>query len=239
MIYIMSDIHGNLSNYISIMNQINLGKEDDLYVLGDVIDRHPYGITILREIMSMKNAHMVLGNHEWMMLKAMGKPYGDPDRKPYTLKDARKQWYSNWGRVTDASFRHLSENEKMDIIEYLQSLPISIDVTVNERQFHLVHAAPEDLFEEFGREHDSIVSYSIWDRDWLNFIPSSENITIFGHTPTAMLNPKVNPLQIWNYNNSVIGIDCGSGFPVAISPNMYTGRLSCIRLNDMKDYYSK
>lgn len=164
MIYVMSDIHGNLSNYNSIMNQINLGREDEIYVLGDVIDRYPYGLTILREIMQMKNAHMVLGNHEWMMLKAVGKPYDDSYDKPYTLKDARKQWYNNGGKATDTSFRPLPENEKIDIIDYLQSLPISIDVTVNHNLFHLVHAAPEDLYEPFGHRYDSVITYCIWDR---------------------------------------------------------------------------
>ena len=39
MIYVMSDIHGNLRRFNSIMEQINLTDKDTLYVLGDVIDR--------------------------------------------------------------------------------------------------------------------------------------------------------------------------------------------------------
>ena len=38
MIYVLSDIHGNLKNFNSIMDQINLQETDTLYVLGDVID---------------------------------------------------------------------------------------------------------------------------------------------------------------------------------------------------------
>ena len=44
LIYVMSDIHRNLANFNSILEQINLQADDTLYVLGDVIDRHPYGI---------------------------------------------------------------------------------------------------------------------------------------------------------------------------------------------------
>ena len=51
MIYVMSDIHGNMRRFNSIMEQINLQPEDTLYILGDVIDRHPDGIRILRRIM--------------------------------------------------------------------------------------------------------------------------------------------------------------------------------------------
>ena len=77
MIYVLSDIHGHEGRFASILKQINLQPEDTLYVLGDVIDRHPGGIRILRKIMAMPNAKMLLGNHEYMMLRALG----EPDRK--------------------------------------------------------------------------------------------------------------------------------------------------------------
>ena len=70
MIYVMSDIHGQKRRFDSVMEQINLQPEDTLYILGDVIDRNPDGIRILRQIMAMPNAKMVLGNHEYMMLNA-------------------------------------------------------------------------------------------------------------------------------------------------------------------------
>ena len=73
--YVMSDIHGNYENFESVMEQINLKPEDKLYVLGDVIDRHPYGLLILQKIIKMGNVQMVLGNHEYMMMEALGFPY--------------------------------------------------------------------------------------------------------------------------------------------------------------------
>ena len=71
MTYVIYDIHGNLRLYREIMEQINLQPEDTIYVLGDVIDRHPDGITILEELMAMPNAKLLLGNHEDMMLSAL------------------------------------------------------------------------------------------------------------------------------------------------------------------------
>jgi len=38
MIYVMSDIHGEMQRHNSIISKINLTAEDELYVLGDVID---------------------------------------------------------------------------------------------------------------------------------------------------------------------------------------------------------
>ena len=78
MIYVMSDIHGNERRFRSVMEQIRLQPEDTLYVLGDVIDRYPGGIRILRELMAMPNTKMLLGNHEYMMLRALGHPVDSP-----------------------------------------------------------------------------------------------------------------------------------------------------------------
>lgn len=44
MTYVLSDIHGNMQRFKSIMAQINLQTNDTLYVLGDVIDRYAGGI---------------------------------------------------------------------------------------------------------------------------------------------------------------------------------------------------
>ena len=74
MIYVMSDIHGQKRRFDSVMRQIGLRAEDTLYVLGDVIDRNPDGIGILRRIMAMPNANMLLGNHELMMMNALYYP---------------------------------------------------------------------------------------------------------------------------------------------------------------------
>ena len=49
MIYVLSDIHGQSRRFHSILSQIDLKDEDTLYILGDVIDRNPDGIRILRD----------------------------------------------------------------------------------------------------------------------------------------------------------------------------------------------
>ena len=87
--YVIADIHGNERRFNSIMKQINLQREDTLYVLGDVIDRHPGGIRILRRIISMPNAKMLLGNHEYMMLRALGYPYDPYDPKKLSTDELK------------------------------------------------------------------------------------------------------------------------------------------------------
>ena len=59
MIYVMSDIHGQKRRFDSVMKQINLQPDDTLYILGDVIDRNPDGIKILRVARPLLRAQAV------------------------------------------------------------------------------------------------------------------------------------------------------------------------------------
>ena len=84
MIYVMSDIHGNRVKFDSIMEQIGLNAEDTLYVLGDIVDRGPDPIGILRQVMGMDNVKMLLGNHEHMMMQSYFGVCDPADRERFT-----------------------------------------------------------------------------------------------------------------------------------------------------------
>ena len=51
---------------------------------------------------------------------------------------------------------------------------------------------------------------------------------IFGHTPTCHYQSNT-PMRIY-HGNGRIGVDCGCAYP--------EGRLACLRLDDMKEFYS-
>lgn len=119
MIYVMSDIHGNKRRFDSIMEQIALRSEDTLYILGDVIDRHPDGIEILQQLMSMPNVKMILGNHEVMMLDALT-ACQEHDSQGVESKKMRL-WYKNGGQVTRQAFLELAPEAQESIIRYLNT----------------------------------------------------------------------------------------------------------------------
>ena len=53
MTYVMSDIHGQYEKYIKMLDIISFSDDDELYVLGDVIDRGEHPVKILLD-MSMR-----------------------------------------------------------------------------------------------------------------------------------------------------------------------------------------
>ena len=235
MIYVMSDIHGNSRRFNSVLEQINLQPEDTLYVLGDVIDRHPDGIKLLREIMHMENAKMLIGNHEHMMLAVTVPQY---DSNKDTEERRLRIWYNNGGRITHDYLKHIRKSIRAEIYEYLQALPLEYDVELNGTHYKLVHAAPSDQFRAHWRDFGSLRQFAVWKRWYRGEFPATDYTLIFGHTPTEEYQYD-NPLKIY-YRDNVIGIDCGSGFPDRLTPwSDSQGRLACLRLDDFQEFYSE
>ena len=216
MTYIISDIHGRKDRFDDILKQINFTENDTLYILGDVIDRNPDGITLLKYIMSQSNMKMLLGNHEYMMQNA--------------LKSEEKipVWYYNGGDITHEIWKKQSISIQSCILEYLQELPLITELEINGRKFRLVHgkSPSEDKLSYTSLEdlkHDIV-----WGRV-KSMDRGPDHVTvIFGHTPTYHYQDD-EPMKIW-YGENLIGIDCGAAYT--------RGRLACLRLEDMKEFYS-
>lgn len=238
MIYVMSDIHGQKRRFDSVMKQINLQPDDTLYILGDVIDRNPDGIKILRQIMAMSNAKMLLGNHELMMMNALYYPPPEDEEWPeYYYECKQSLWYRNGGDITHNYLKHIKKTVRQEIFEYLEKLPVNMEITVNGRQFILTHAAPAELYETYGHKYECERDFAVWMR--FDSFPVLEDCTvIFGHTPTIRFQYD-NPMAIWDAK-SWIGIDCGCMLPEKGDPwSGALGRLSCLRLDDMQVFYSE
>lgn len=220
MIYVMADIHGRSDRFDNILEQIELTENDTLYILGDVIDRNPEGIEILQRIMRMKNTYMLLGNHEHMMM--------DVIRHPGVFSMLRR-WYSNGGEITHEKLMELPEQERRKIYSFIESLPLNIEITVNDVDYVLVHGVPESSIETLERwMYDDLKQAVVWERiSEYTSLPENK-ITIFGHTPTLHYQDGT-PYRFW-YGEKRIGIDCGAAYP--------DGRLGCLRLDDMREFYS-
>lgn len=232
MIYVMSDIHGNKDRFDNVMEQIDLKAEDTLYILGDVIDRYPYGIRLLRQIMKASNIKMLLGNHEYMMLEALYHPATTDDK---FIAAAEKQWrldiwYDNNGEITHNSLKRLKKETRQEILEFLDSLPLNIPLEVNGQKYLLIHGRVAKNFDRLRSSFNDEVSYAVWGRDTERESIPDDTIVIFGHTPTTYYQSG-KPMKIWKCGN-YIDIDCGCGFGSE-------GRLCCLRLDDMKVYYSE
>lgn len=217
MIYVMSDIHGNRTRFNSIMKQIHLTGKDHLYVLGDCVDRFPDGTTIFTGLIRKPNVTMLLGNHELMMLKAL--TLTDPEDRYI------RHWYRNGGDLTHRRFSHCSHAYREAFLEQIRDLPLNAEVRCNGVDYLLVHGAPVG----FSTARNDVVMDAVWTRLTADDIMPEGKVVIFGHTPTCHYQDG-SPQRIF-HGNRMIGIDCEAGEP--------DGRLACLRLDDMKEFYSE
>lgn len=58
MIYVMSDIHGEYDRYKAMLEKIQFSNDDTMYIIGDVIDRKPGGVDILKDIVTRTNVNL-------------------------------------------------------------------------------------------------------------------------------------------------------------------------------------
>ena len=219
MIYVMSDIHGNLSRFRSIMYKIDLQATDHLYVIGDVIDRFPDGLAILQEMMKMPNCTVLLGDHEWMLNNMVSHAFSE------TTRDL---WFWNGGKVTYADLLKLPIAKQNQIIQFIRRMPVVKDVCINGNDYLLVHGAPPELYNAYSYEYDNVDDFVVWHRLSEEDELHENKIVVFGHTNTKYYQ-NGHPAKIW-FGKNRIGIDCGSG--------SIGGRLACLRLDDMTEFYS-
>ena len=126
MIYAMSDIHGQYEQFLTLLEQIGIRKEDTLYILGDVVDRGPEPMKILKYMMAHSNIIPIIGNHEVMALPNLKllvpEISGDfLDKLPSKVYQDFADWTQNGSTSTIQDFRKLPQEERHQVVEYMES----------------------------------------------------------------------------------------------------------------------
>ncbi len=241
--YVMSDIHGLQGRFTAMLDHIHLQNDDTLFVLGDVIDRGPDGIALLKQILHHPQMILLMGNHEYMMLEyyeALGKLRAGRDL--FHSMECIHRWDHNHNKETKSDFAAMPRGEQRALLDHLRELPLAYcDVKVKDRRFYLVHAnweprlSKEILYLKDFVQNGMNPASLLWDRITEGDPLPPQRTLIFGHTITYFYHPS-HPYQIWSGDcelskSKMIAIDCGC------AANREDSRLACIRLDDMEVFY--
>lgn len=147
MIYAISDLHGRYDRYEKVLQKIK--EDDELYILGDCIDRGKDGLKILQDIRTRKNVHLLLGNHELLLLDALFPLYENrADFDEVTMTDEYDLWMYNGGYPTIAAMD--KENCILDMFRYLYNdVALYAIVELNGEKIYLGHASVLDNYKDF------------------------------------------------------------------------------------------
>ena len=232
--YCMSDIHGDYDKYIQMLRKINLRDKDSLYVLGDVVDRGDGSLKILQDMMMRINVFPIIGNHEYMAincLKFLLKPIRPEEIKNLdkSIVEGLTEWQNVGGQSTIDEFHRLDNEEKEDIIDYLEEFALYEEVTVKGKDYVLVHAGLDSFSpdRELDDYHLSEMVFKCPDYSQVYF---EDKILVTGHLPTAYIEENINSNRIFKANNH-IAIDCGC------SMGLEDSRLGAICLDTGEEFY--
>ena len=165
--YAISDIHGCNQTFLALLKQISFSKEDELFLLGDYIDRGPDSKGVIDTIWRLQaEGHTIRclrGNHEQMAIKFARGGGENIDH-----------WMRNGGGTTLASFDNYMEEK---YVQWMEDLPYHLE----SPGYILVHAG----FDFFGPPLENKKAM-IWERRWyaaIDYDWLGDRTILHGHTP--------------------------------------------------------
>ena len=175
---VIGDVHGHYDTLITLLDSISPTSEDEIYFLGDLIDRGPNSAQVVDLV--MRNQYQCLrGNHEEMLLDVVGS--GEVSIELY------QGWLYSGGHATVASYDNKIPQEHID---WIKSLPLYLDLG----NFWLVHAGvdPNIPLQQQSADQFCWIREAFHSSDRAFF---SDKLIVTGHTITFTL-PGVQPGQI-------------------------------------------
>lgn len=201
--YAISDIHGCNATFKHALNEINFSKDDELYLLGDYVDRGPDSMGVLETIWELEDSgHQVTclrGNHEQMVLDFYA---GNRNLYEWMPPPAREVRTLAWMR---------------DLRHYLL-LP----------DYLLVHAGLNFFYLNPLDDTHAM----LWERYWYNNIDRhwlGSRTIVHGHTPAKMLEIKKGIRDMSNNQYACIDSGCsqaveGMGYLTVLNLDTKEGR---------------
>lgn len=204
--FAITDIHGCFQTFVKLLEKINLQKDDQLFILGDMVDRGPYSFMVLDKIWQLLVAGYQVfplrGNHEQLFLDF------NREASPKLVGFAARQYAL-----------HLIENKNRLPVEadrFFAELPIYYET---EKEF-LVHAG-------FNTEQKNPLSEwkdMLWIRSFDYHKKKLKNKTVIhGHVPVTLGSIE----KTLRREKSVVNLDNGC---VKAAEAGY-GRLVCLNID--------
>ncbi len=218
---------------MDLLHLANFSSQDELFILGDVIDRNgDGGISLLLWIMQHRNIHLIMGNHEDMMLKCAFL-LDDISEAAYMQYDSARMdllttWLDNGAEVTLNSLRMLKlrdPHKAYELFRFLSKAKYYKVLRIGSKSFLLTHSGLRHF--EPGKPLSSYTKDDfIWNRPLLTDSYFADIFTVFGHTPTAYYGMEYRDRMIMT--RTFADIDTGASMG---------GCPMLLRLNDFTPFY--
>lgn len=235
--YVISDIHGEYELFSKLLEKIHFSEQDQLYIIGDLVDRGTGPVDVLLKIMSMDNVFPVAGNHEVMAYECLS--YLLNEVTDETLAEFENnmifpmtEWLKNGGGTTLAQFTNLDREMQSAVLDYIHECMTNLydSLKIGDHEYLLIHTGlenynPTKKDDYYVVSDDFLFGKMDYNKQYIKGV-----VIISGHTPTQLIPENKKPGFIYKHNNHIV-IDCGA--------YMENGRLAALRLEDMEEFYTE
>lgn len=165
---VITDIHGCDRTFGELLKKVNLTDDDQLFLLGDFINRGPRSKQVLDRVLNLLeegyNVYPLMGNHEENLLHIAAE---SPDELPYLLKPRNSTGLLNSKGYLRARF-----------FRFLRKLPYYYKLD----DYYLVHAGFNLAAEKPFLDTHAMA----WMRNFSIDKKLNGRKVLFGHTPTKI-----------------------------------------------------
>ena len=201
-VWVVGDVHGHLETFQALIERLDLSEgsqptyqknnprehwpppsRDHVICLGDLIDRGPDSLGVLRLVESSDNIHSIRGNHDEMLRLSVSPKHGK----------MMKSWLKYGGEDTLRSFSD-DPQEQIEIasgwLPFIESLPTEL-ILNGHRLVHGGYDLSKPLEDQTNQ--DRMWSRAIFDAD---IPPDPVRQVIVGHTTVQILSGQYAAEQI-------------------------------------------
>ena len=257
--YVMSDIHGCYSELMKMLEKIKFDpKKDELIIAGDIIDRGPENLQMLRYMESKpESVKFLMGNHDYDFMhycrdveRMCDKGNGEFYRPSEAMSEKKYYAYfsDDYGTVKKliTGYDELMAEDFTRWKQLMCEFPYYAKRTIGGKNYIIVHAGYIEA-ADFNRDLrflycNGINEFFIWARDeGIRYGGAKDSTIIFGHTPTIFTEELFyNGGKVWYHENPkkncrFFNIDCGLVY--GKYDGVHNANLACIRLDDEKVFY--
>ena len=167
--YVISDIHGEYSLFVELMQKIGFSENDELYICGDIIKKGDDSVKLLKLISEMPNVHAIRGNHEEAFLNCYYALMREQDDYDFVLENLRDYIQGDGKLLT------------WELVEFIESLPYYIETD----DFICVHAGvPLDDNRIVPMLEKVPIEELLYNRKFKSpdVLPQNSKCVFYGHT---------------------------------------------------------
>jgi hypothetical protein len=225
---LIGDVHGCIDELKLLLNKLNYCPEDRVILLGDLIDRGPDSLAVIR-LANEYHFECVMGNHEHQLLKFLNK--GDKNKPP-----KKKNYYSKLS-IEDIDFiKNMKQYIKIDnTIAVHAGLKPGIALT-DQLESDLFYLRYTNLQNNFSR----LKSTKKYNKEkmgfyfWTHFWNGPESV-VYGHNVHSLDTPNIEKISsdVFCY-----GLDTGCCYGGKLTALILETK-QVVQVQSKKTYYKK